>query len=91
MSGPLPSTLVDFWRMVWQERPTTIVMLTNLREGNKTKCEQYWPESGSKMFGPFTVAITKQQIFADYTIRILKASVSEFNLTPSGVHIKLSL
>ena len=45
-------------------------------ENNKIKCEQYWPESGKKQFGPFTVAITDQQILADYTIRTLEASVS---------------
>ena len=74
--GPLPGTLVDFWRLMWQERPPIIVMLTNLEENNKIKCEQYWPESGKKQFGPFTVAITDQQILADYTIRTLEASVS---------------
>ncbi|XP_064386166.1 uncharacterized protein LOC135334779 [Halichondria panicea] len=73
--GPLPGTLVDFWRLMWQERPPIIVMLTNLMENNKIKCQQYWPESGKKQFGPFTVAITDQQILADYTIRTLEASL----------------
>ncbi len=50
-------------------------MLTNLKEGNKVKCQPYWPESGKKQFGPFTVAITDQQIFADYTMRTLKVTV----------------
>ena len=78
--GPLPSTLVDFWRLLWQERPPIIVMLTNLKEGNKIKCQQYWPDSGSKEFGPFTVTITDQQVLADYTIRILSVKVSVFSL-----------
>ena len=26
--GPLPETLADFWRMVWEQRSSTIVMLT---------------------------------------------------------------
>ncbi|XP_064393132.1 uncharacterized protein LOC135340597 isoform X2 [Halichondria panicea] len=73
--GPLPRTLVDFWRLMWQERPPIIVMLTNLEENNKIKCEQYWPDSGKKQFGPFTVAITDQQILADYTVRTLEASL----------------
>ncbi len=64
---------MDFWRLMWQERPPIIVMLTNLMENNKIKCEQYWPESGKKQFGPFTVAITDQQILADYTVRTLEA------------------
>ncbi len=76
LTGPLPNTLVDFWRLMWQERPPIIVMLTNLMENNKVKCQPYWPESGKKKFGPFTVAITDQQILADYTVRTLEASVS---------------
>ncbi len=67
--------------MMWQERPPIIVMLTNLMENNKIKCQQYWPESGQKKFGPFTVAITDQQILADYTVRTLEASVSVYLYT----------
>ena len=74
--GPIPKTVVDFWRLIWQERPPTIVMVTNIKEGSHIKCQQYWPESGKKDFGPFQVTITDQQIFADYTIRILSVSVN---------------
>jgi receptor-type tyrosine-protein phosphatase A len=73
--GPIPKTVVDFWRLIWQERPPTIVMVTNLKEGNHIKCQQYWPESGGKDFGPFQVTITDEQVFADYTIRTLSVSV----------------
>ena len=68
--------LVDFWRLVWQERPPIIVMVTNLKEGSKKKCEQYWPDSGSKEFGPFKVTLTEQQVFADYTTRTMQVTVS---------------
>ncbi len=74
--GPLPNTLVDFWRLMWQERPPIIVMLTNLMENNKIKCQQYWPDSGSVSYGPFTVTITDQQVLADYTVRNLLLAVS---------------
>ena len=53
----------------------TIIMVTNVKEGTRIKCQQYWPESGKKDFGPFQVTITDQQIFAVYTIRILSVSV----------------
>ena len=67
--------MVDFWRLVWQERPPSIVMITNLVEGGKTKCQHYWPKSGCYEFGPFEVILTGEQILADYTIRKLSAKV----------------
>lgn len=33
--APLPETIEDFWRLIWEQRCSTIVMLTNLVENNK--------------------------------------------------------
>ena len=79
--GPLPETETDFWRLIWQERVPTIIMLTN--EVNRFKCQQYWPDSGKKQCGPFQVIIADQQIFADYTIRIFSVSVNYASLKMS--------
>ena len=54
----------------------TIVMVTNVKEDKKTKCQQYWPDSDSKEFGPFRITLADQQIFANYTIRLLQVEVS---------------
>lgn len=43
--GPLPETTDDFWRMIWQENVTVIVMLTLDMEALKVKCHRYWPDS----------------------------------------------
>ena len=35
--GPLPTTIEDFWRLVWEQRCSAIVMLTHLVEGDKVR------------------------------------------------------
>ena len=75
MTGPITKTLVDFWRLVWQEKPQAIIMVTNLKELDKIKCQPYWPEASSETFGPFSVTLTEQQVFTDYTIRTLQVKV----------------
>ena len=62
--------------MVWQEQISVVAMVTNTLEGGQNKCEQYWPEQGTKEYGPFKVTLTDQQVFSDYTIRQLFVSVS---------------
>ena len=52
-------------------------MVTNLKEGSKNKCEQYWPSSppGQEWFGPFQVTLLDEQVLPDYTIRKLELKV----------------
>jgi len=39
-------TIADFWEMVVQEKSKLVVMVTQLMQGNRLKCSQYWPENG---------------------------------------------
>ncbi|KAK7461590.1 hypothetical protein BaRGS_00038675, partial [Batillaria attramentaria] len=75
--GPRVNTIDDLWWMVWQERITQIVMLANLKEDGKDKCEEYWPASGkSQTYGHVTVRGLEEQQRADFVIRsfVLKAT-----------------
>lgn len=48
--GPLPATLKNWWRMIWQEKVTCIAMVTGLVEKGVKKCERYWaPKPGQKV------------------------------------------
>ena len=81
LPGPLPNTVADFWRLVWQENVQAIAMLTNVTEGYQKKCEQYWPESKqSEEYGPFEVTVVDQKVFADYIVRIMWLEVSSCQL-----------
>ena len=55
-------------------------MVTNLKEGTKSKCEQYWPNSTGENdhFGPFTVRLTNEQVYPDFVIRQLNVKVSQW-------------
>ncbi|KAF6768160.1 hypothetical protein AHF37_05996 [Paragonimus kellicotti] len=45
--GPMPNTVVDFWRMVWHSHAPAIVMITKLVEKQEAKCELYLPNSSA--------------------------------------------
>ncbi|XP_069195928.1 tyrosine-protein phosphatase Lar isoform X6 [Procambarus clarkii] len=69
--GPLPETFGDLWRMLWEQRSCTIVMMTKLEERTRIKCDQYWPARVSAMetYGIMHVTLTDVQELATYTVR----------------------
>jgi len=79
--GPLPETFSDFWRMVWEQRSSTIVMLTRLEERARIKCDQYWPARGTENYGVMSVTLTDTQELATYVIRTFQLQrVSSVNM-----------
>ncbi|XP_062597463.1 receptor-type tyrosine-protein phosphatase epsilon-like isoform X1 [Saccostrea cucullata] len=76
--GPKQNTLVDFWTMIWQENVSSIVMLTNLQEGTKMKCSQYWPDISKKNnYGTVNVKLMEEKMYAFYILRRMSVSHNE--------------
>ncbi|XP_034153836.1 receptor-type tyrosine-protein phosphatase H isoform X2 [Pangasianodon hypophthalmus] len=68
--GPLPSTVSDFWRMVWEQKSSAIVMLTNCTEGGRIKCEHYWPVDDMPcLYGNLRVSVQSEQKESCWTRR----------------------
>ncbi|XP_050754274.1 receptor-type tyrosine-protein phosphatase eta [Gymnogyps californianus] len=67
--GPLPNTIEDFWRMIWEKNIYSIVMLTKCVEQARTKCEQYWPDKQSKSYGDIIVTMVSEIVLPEWTIR----------------------
>ncbi|XP_063750219.1 receptor-type tyrosine-protein phosphatase H-like isoform X2 [Eleginops maclovinus] len=68
--GPLPTTVNDFWRMIWEQRVRGIVMVTNCTEGGRTKCERYWPaDSKPVSHGGLIVTLRTEQQEPNWTLR----------------------
>ncbi|KAG8594236.1 hypothetical protein GDO81_001129 [Engystomops pustulosus] len=67
--GPLPDTFGDFWRMVWEQRSATIVMMTRLEEKSRVKCDQYWPGRGADTYGMIQVTLLDTIELATFCVR----------------------
>ncbi|XP_072556107.1 receptor-type tyrosine-protein phosphatase S isoform X3 [Paramormyrops kingsleyae] len=67
--GPLPETFGDFWRMVWEQRAATVVMMTRLEEKSRVKCDQYWPSRGTETYGMTQVTLLDTIELATFCVR----------------------
>uniref|UniRef100_A0A8C5X1P2 protein-tyrosine-phosphatase n=1 Tax=Malurus cyaneus samueli TaxID=2593467 RepID=A0A8C5X1P2_9PASS len=67
---PLPNTVKDFWRLVYDYGCTSLVMLNevDLAQG----CPQYWPEEGILRYGPIQVECMSCSMDCDVINRIFR-------------------
>ena len=82
------TTVLDFWRMIYQCNIKIVVMITNIVEDRIVKCTQYWPDEGQGKvkYGCFTMELIEIREFADYIIRTVKIK-SKFSSTIRFVHL----
>ncbi|XP_041917815.1 receptor-type tyrosine-protein phosphatase S-like isoform X7 [Alosa sapidissima] len=67
--GPLPESFGDFWRMVWEQRAASVVMMTRLEEKSRIKCDQYWPSRGTDTYGMIQVTLLDTMELATFCVR----------------------
>uniref|UniRef100_A0AAZ1Y1E6 protein-tyrosine-phosphatase n=1 Tax=Oreochromis aureus TaxID=47969 RepID=A0AAZ1Y1E6_OREAU len=67
--GPLPETFGDFWRMVWEQRAASVVMMTRLEEKSRIKCDQYWPSRGTETYGMIQATLLDTMELATFCVR----------------------
>ncbi|XP_070686459.1 phosphatidylinositol phosphatase PTPRQ [Pempheris klunzingeri] len=93
--GPLPGTVADFWRMIWETGTRTIAMLTQCYEKGRIRCHKYWPEDNKPMsvFGDILISKVSEEVLPDWTVRTLKVEkhghyilVRHFNYTSWPEH-----
>lgn len=87
--GCLPTTVTDFWRMIWQENCRVIVMTTKEVERGKIKAVRYWPspedpsdeleKTYNTYSGDLHVKYLREKAESDYIIRELEIKRIEEN------------
>ncbi len=60
--GPLESTIIDFWRVVWEHKITVVAMLAREYEGSREKVFRYWPDQRNfpLQLGDFYVTLEEE-------------------------------
>ncbi|CAB3244986.1 unnamed protein product [Arctia plantaginis] len=79
--APLSNTVVDFWRMIWEQNSRLVVMLTEYMENGVEKCYEYLPPSeisdNKRIFGDFKIILKKREQRDKYAV----SSVQLINLS----------
>ncbi|XP_036894751.1 tyrosine-protein phosphatase non-receptor type 22 [Sturnira hondurensis] len=88
--GPLSTTVLDFWRMIWEYSVLVIVMACMEFEMGKKKCERYWAEPGEMplQLGPFSVSCEAENRKSHYIIRTLKVKFNSETRTVYQLHYR---
>uniref|UniRef100_A0A3B5B3R5 Tyrosine-protein phosphatase non-receptor type 13 n=1 Tax=Stegastes partitus TaxID=144197 RepID=A0A3B5B3R5_9TELE len=88
--GPLPTTLGDFWQMVWEQKSNVIAMMTQEVEGGKVKCQRYWPDTprtAEMVDDRLQITLVKDQYLDNFVIRLIEVKDVQTNETQFVTHL----
>jgi len=57
--APIPNAIDDWWRMIWEQKSSVVLMLTKEKEKDKIKAHRYWPEGKPQQFDRIIVTPKK--------------------------------
>ncbi|XP_059608596.1 receptor-type tyrosine-protein phosphatase gamma [Phlebotomus argentipes] len=70
--APMENTIIDFWRMIWEQSSRVIIMATDLTENGIEKCAEYLPPSSvldcNRIFGDFHVTLKNREVKDKYAV-----------------------
>uniref|UniRef100_A0A7N9AZI4 Protein tyrosine phosphatase non-receptor type 13 n=1 Tax=Mastacembelus armatus TaxID=205130 RepID=A0A7N9AZI4_9TELE len=88
--GPLPTTLGDFWQMVWEQKSNVIAMMTQEVEGGKVKCQRYWPDTrrtAEMVDDRLQIMLIKDQYLDHFVIRLIEVKDVQTNEVQYVTHL----
>ncbi|XP_037548200.1 tyrosine-protein phosphatase non-receptor type 13 [Nematolebias whitei] len=88
--GPLPTTLADFWQMVWEQKSDVIAMMTQEVEAGKVKCQRYWPDtprSAEMVDDRLQITLIKDQHLDHFIIRLIEVKDIQTNESQLVTHL----
>nr|XP_054765212.1 receptor-type tyrosine-protein phosphatase epsilon-like [Lytechinus pictus] len=80
---PLPHTIEDFWRMIYDYNSKVIVMLNDINKNDQT-CAQYWPAGDESLIDPFVIDVSAEEREGDVIIRTFLLSNTNTVATESS-------
>ncbi len=62
--GPLSTTCLDFWYMIWEQESSLVIMLTTVVERARIKCLKFWSDKDETvLYGSVSVTCTREEQF----------------------------
>ncbi|XP_061172161.1 uncharacterized protein LOC133181633 [Saccostrea echinata] len=82
--APLPNTIADFWRMVWEQQSRVIIMITAVNEMQPPRDAHYIPDTeginGRVRYGDIVLVLKKKEVRQEYIMSLLEVKDIENNL-----------
>ncbi|VDN02788.1 unnamed protein product [Thelazia callipaeda] len=86
--GPMPYTVNDFWRMIWEHESSIIVMLIRTVEIGREKCCEYWPVEVGAQFGHLVVEPIAEYNMSQYVLREFRITDTQCGQTRTLRHFQ---